>query len=76
MGHIAPRAACELVMKGLVTGLKIIPSNKPEECETCIKAKLTCQEVPKVWQGERAPRFSEEVWSDVWGPPRVATLGG
>jgi len=31
MGHIAPRAAHELGMKGLVTGLKIIPSDKPEE---------------------------------------------
>jgi len=41
MGHIAPHATHELVTKGLVTGLKIIPSNKPEECEACVKARLT-----------------------------------
>jgi GAG-pre-integrase domain len=76
MGHIAPRTAHELVTKGLVTGLKIIPSDEPEECEACIKAKLTRQEIPKVHQGERATRFGEEVWSDLWGPPKVAMLGG
>ncbi|KAF8229726.1 hypothetical protein L208DRAFT_1154872, partial [Tricholoma matsutake] len=68
MGHITPHAARELVTKGLVTGLKIIPSKEPEECEACIKAKLTHQEIPKVHQGERATRFGEEVWSDMWGP--------
>jgi hypothetical protein len=76
MGHIAPRAARELVTKGLVTGLKIIPSDKPEECEACIKAKLTRREIPKVRQGERATQFGEEVWLDLWGPPKVTMLGG
>jgi len=76
MGHITPHATYELVTKGLVTGLKIIPSKEPEKCEACIKAKLTCQDIPKVHQGKRATRFGEEVWSDLWRPLKVATLGG
>jgi len=75
MGHIAPHAACELVTKGLVTGLKIISSDKPEECEACIKAKLTCKEIPKVCQAEWATQFGEQVWSDLWGPPKLTMLG-
>jgi hypothetical protein len=42
----------------------------------CIKAKLTCQEIPKVHQGEHATRFGQEIWSDLWGPLSAVTLGG
>jgi hypothetical protein len=65
-----------LVTKGLVTSLKIIASDEPEECEACIKAKLTCQEIPKVCQGKHATKFSQEIWSDLWGPPSIVTIGG
>jgi hypothetical protein len=63
-------------MKGLVTGLKIVTSDEPEECEACIKAKLTHQEIPKVCQGKHTTKFGQEIWSDLWGPPSVVTLGG
>ncbi|KAF8226899.1 hypothetical protein L208DRAFT_1299569, partial [Tricholoma matsutake] len=60
--HIAPCAAHDLVAKELVTGLKIVPSDEPKECEACVKVKLTHQEIPEVHQGERATRFGKEVW--------------
>jgi GAG-pre-integrase domain len=76
MGHIAHHTTQELITKGLVTGLKIVTSDEPEECKACIKAKLTCWEIPKVCQGKGTTKFGQEIWSDLWGPPGVATLGG
>jgi hypothetical protein len=76
MGHIAPRAARELVINGLVTGLTLKDSDEPTECEACVKAKLTRREVAKVREGERATVFGQEIWSDLWGTPKISTLGG
>ncbi|KAF8229546.1 hypothetical protein L208DRAFT_1064058, partial [Tricholoma matsutake] len=76
MGHITPWATCELVAKGIVTGLLLVNSNEPLECEACVKAKLVHCEVVKECEGEQATTFSQEIWSDVWGPPKVALLGG
>ena len=76
MGHIAPCAAQKLVTKGLVTGLKIVASNESEKCKACIKAKLTCQEIPKVCQGKCTTKFSQEIQLDLWRPLSIATLGG
>lgn len=76
MGHIAPRAAQELVTNGLVTGLLLVNSDEPLECEACIKAKLVHHEIVKEHEGEQATVFGQEIWSDLWGPPQVALLGG
>ncbi|OSX63910.1 hypothetical protein POSPLADRAFT_1088399, partial [Postia placenta MAD-698-R-SB12] len=45
-------------------------------CEVCIRAKSTRKPVPAVREGERAEELGDEVHSDLWGPARVATLGG
>ncbi|OSX62684.1 hypothetical protein POSPLADRAFT_1141691, partial [Postia placenta MAD-698-R-SB12] len=71
LGHIAPRAVCDLVAKGFVTGVKLVHSDEPEVCEACIHAKSTRKPVPKERQGERAAEFGEEVHSDIWGPARI-----
>ncbi|GBE79998.1 hypothetical protein SCP_0212000 [Sparassis crispa] len=71
MGHIAPCAVRELVMKGLVHGVELVKSDEPELCEVCIRAKSTRRPVPKEHEGERATEFSGEVHSDLWGPSRI-----
>lgn len=76
LGHIAPRAIWELVSRGHVTGIALLPSSELEMCEVCIRAKSTRKPVPAVREGERAEELGDEVHSDLWGPARVATLGG
>lgn len=75
MGHIAPRAAKELVSKGLVQGVELIHTSESLECEACIKAKTTRKAVSKVREGPRATVFGGEVHSDLWGPARTVSLG-
>ncbi|PIL29342.1 hypothetical protein GSI_09393 [Ganoderma sinense ZZ0214-1] len=76
LGHIAPRAIRELIAKGYITGVKIIPSDESLTCEACVHAKATRRPVPKEREGERSTSLGEEVHSDIWGPSRVISLGG
>jgi hypothetical protein len=76
MGHIAPCAAQELVTKNIVVGLSLVGSDEPLECEACVKAKLVCHEVIKEQEGEQASVFGQEIWLDIWAPPKVPSLGG
>jgi hypothetical protein len=73
---IYQRATCELITNNIVTGLALVNLDEPLECEACIKAKLVCQEIASEHEGERATTFGQEIWSDVWGPAKVPTLGG
>ncbi|PIL34675.1 transcription factor [Ganoderma sinense ZZ0214-1] len=74
--HIPIRAIRELVARGFITGVKLVPSSEPHVCEACIRAKSTRKPVPKKREGERAEAFGDETHSDTWGPARVATIGG
>ncbi|PIL37456.1 transcription factor [Ganoderma sinense ZZ0214-1] len=74
--HIPIRAIRELVSRGFITGVKLVPSTEPNVCEACIRAKSTRKPVPAKREGERAMAFGDETHSDTWGPARVATLGG
>ncbi|TFY51058.1 hypothetical protein EVJ58_g10760 [Rhodofomes roseus] len=76
LGHIAPRAIRELVSGGRIKGVALVPSDEPETCEVCIRAKSTRKTVPDVREGERAEEMGEEIHSDLWGAARIATLGG
>ncbi|KAF9796417.1 hypothetical protein IEO21_11002 [Rhodonia placenta] len=70
LGHIAPRAIRELVSGGHITGVALVPSDEPEACEVCVRAKSTWKPVPEVHQGERAEEMDEEIHSDLWGAAR------
>ncbi|PIL28794.1 transcription factor [Ganoderma sinense ZZ0214-1] len=76
--HIPIRAIRELVARGFITGVKLVPSpdSETQACEACIRAKSTRKPVPKQREGERADALGDETHSDTWGPARVATLGG
>ncbi|KAF8545920.1 hypothetical protein OG21DRAFT_1374992, partial [Imleria badia] len=77
MGHIAPSVAHRLAENGLVSGLKFDMSvDEGTFCECCVYAKATRKPIAKEREGERATELGALVYSDVWGPSPVATLGG
>ena len=77
MGHIAPSVARRLAEQGLVSGLKVDTSkDEPTFCESCIYGKATRKPIAKEREGPRAESIGDIVFSDVWGPAPVATLGG
>ncbi|KZT68602.1 hypothetical protein DAEQUDRAFT_655026, partial [Daedalea quercina L-15889] len=71
LGHIAPRAIRELVSGGCIHGVALVPSDEPETCEVCIRAKSTRKPVPIEREGERAEELGEETHSDLWGASRI-----
>ncbi|KAF7371239.1 Transcription factor [Mycena sanguinolenta] len=78
LGHISPAAAKSLVSNGLVSGIHLTPTStdtKPFFCKSCVYAKMRCKSVPKERKGEHAENHGDLVYSDVWGPSRVETLG-
>jgi len=77
MGHIVPSVVQRLAEQGLVSGLKIDTSkDEPTFCESCIYGKATRKPIAKEREGLCAESIGDIVFSDVWGPAPVATLGG
>ncbi len=75
-GHIPVRAIREMITKGFITGVELIPSGEDRQCEACICAKSTCKPVPSRQEGHCMTDLGEEIHSDVWGPSCVVMLGG
>ena len=76
-GHITPSVAHQLATRGLVSGL-IFDDSKDDStfCELCVYSKATHKPIAKEHEGEHAEHVSDVVWSDVWGPSPMPTLGG
>ena len=76
-GHIAPSAAHQLADQGLVSGLIFDDSKDGGTfCESCVYGKATHKPIVKERVGECAGNVGDIVWSDVWGPALIPTLGG
>jgi hypothetical protein len=75
LGHISPAAARDIVRLGMVEGIDLDMHSKAEFCEPCARAKATRKPFPKK-SLTRATRYGEHVFSDVWGPAQVKTIGG
>ena len=58
--------------KDLPASLDILP----QVCEHYVLAKQTQTSVPKMWEGGRAKRLLEKVFSDIAGPQDVQTPDG
>jgi hypothetical protein len=74
MGHISHTAVQHTVNSGLVTGVEIDLKSAPSFCETCVRAKINRLPFPNelsTW----ATVYGERVWSDVWGPAPIKSLG-
>jgi hypothetical protein len=62
--------------KGLVTGLEVDEGSEPSKfCEACVQAKQSVRPFPKEADGQ-SQMPGEHTMSDVWGPARVASVGG
>jgi transposase InsO family protein len=60
----------------MVKGLTIDDPTQPfQQCEPCIQAKQHRQSFPKEAE-HRSEQPGELTYSDVWGPARVASIGG
>jgi len=55
------------VKKGLIEGVVLNPTSKPEFCEACTQAKAMCQPFSKESQN-RTHTYSAVVHTDLWGP--------
>ena len=75
MRHISAGVACHLVDNSFVTGvcLELKSSGEPFFCKSCVYTKATQKPVPKACEGERATKFGDKIYSDLWGPAPVET---
>ena len=75
-GHLSITGLQQLYAKGMVKGLTIDdPTQSFQQCEPCIQAKQHRQSFPKEAE-HRSEQPGELTYSDVWGPARVASIGG
>jgi hypothetical protein len=70
MGHVNHEDLQHMVDDGMVTGVNLDMSSKPEFCKACIKAKATCKPFSKESK-TKYKTYSNKVVSDVWGPASV-----
>jgi hypothetical protein len=75
MGHINHEFLWCMVENGMVTSINLNMSSKPEFCESCVKARVTCKPFPKESK-TKYKSYSNTVVSDVWGPASVESIGG
>ena len=76
MGHIAPDAAKSLIKKGLVEGLTLDDTADMLFCDLCEYGKAHRKAIKKERKAPQAQKIGDEIYSDVWGPSPVQTLGG
>jgi GAG-pre-integrase domain len=75
MGHVNHEDLRRMVEKGMVTGINLDMTLKPEFCEACIKAKATWKPFPKESKTEYE-NYGDKVVSDIWGPAAILSIGG
>jgi hypothetical protein len=75
MGHVNHENLRQMVEKGMVTGINLDMSSKPDFCETCIKAKAPRKPFPKESKTEYKA-YGDKVVADVWEPAPVRSIGG
>ena len=75
LGHLSPRSIRTLESLGLVRGLPSQLGNTPNACETCIKSKQVKSRFDKKKEVSTKKPL-ELLHMDLFGPNRVASLGG
>ena len=73
--HIAHDAIKFGVTKGLIFGIDLDLTSKPEFCDACAKAKASRQPFPKI-SNTRAEGYGKRVFWDLWGPATVRGQSG
>jgi hypothetical protein len=75
LGHVAQGAALHAVKEGLIEGIALDATSKPEFCDTCTKAKATCIPFPEEMQN-RARVYGNLIHTDLWGPAQMESIAG
>jgi hypothetical protein len=77
MAHVAPSAIREMLVKGMIEGVKLDPSHATmDQCESCKYAKATRKPIGKERDLRRCENLGDEVHTDLWGPSQVQTPSG
>nr|AAZ28937.1 polyprotein [Phanerochaete chrysosporium RP-78] len=76
LGHINATQLQEMYRKGLVEGMDVDTSSDPGfVCDACIQAKHSRAPFPEIASGT-VDQVADLIYSDIWGPARVASLQG
>lgn len=77
MAHIAPSSIREMLVKGMIEGIKLDPTQETMgQCESCEYAKATRKPIGDSRDPKRHENLGDEVHSDLWGPSPTQTQGG
>ena len=74
-GHIVHDAIKYAIAKGLILGIELDLTSKPEFCDACTKAKASRQLFPKI-SNTQAEQYGERVFWDLWGPATIHSQSG
>ncbi|PFH45135.1 hypothetical protein AMATHDRAFT_129543, partial [Amanita thiersii Skay4041] len=66
----------QMVKDGVVTGVDLDLSSKPDFCPTCISAKAARLPFPKTSTSDRAKAYGDKIVADLWGPTQSALIKG
>jgi hypothetical protein len=73
--HVTQGAVLHTVKEGLIEGIALDATSKPESCNTCTKAKATCVPFPEEMQN-RAHVYGHLIHTDLWGPTQTESVAG
>ena len=76
MDHINHDDLFKMVHTGMITGIKLDMSSKPEFCSICVQSKAANAPFSKESQNADTKSYGNKVLSDVWGPVQTRSLGG
>jgi hypothetical protein len=68
-------AVLEVYKNGLITGVELDTTSKPEFCKVCVKAKSAQKPFPDK-ATSHALTYGELVHTDLWGPAQTISLAG
>jgi hypothetical protein len=76
LGHISADAIHNLIHHGAITGIKLVDDGSLIICQSCEYAKMTRKSIKSEQSAPPAKHFRDEIYSNLWGPSRTASLGG
>jgi hypothetical protein len=75
LSHISCSSLKYAIANGLIDGIDVDITSKPDFCKACAKAKSVCQPLPKE-SDTRAEKFGKQVHWDLWGLASVKSMNG
>jgi hypothetical protein len=75
LGHVAQPAIIDALRNGLIEGVEMISTSKPQFCEAC--AEANAKRVPFPDESlTHAKKYGELIHTDLWGPTQTASISG